>query len=134
MSYIFVMYDKPSSCEERCALELSENEEFIDNWNNRQLLDFSFGITMNYTKMIDPLFDDALKAIYNKETDEVYSTYFTDKTGEYMKPLITYIINRIGNEKIDDDYFKCTKGNCLAAMKTLLKMCEMHPEGYFNVV
>lgn len=133
MSYTFCMYDKTSDNKDRSRIELNDGEKFIDHHNDRDLLDFEFDITYNYTSILDPLFDEALKAIYNRETNEVYSNFFIDKTGKYMEPIIVFMINRLGNEEPIEDYFVCTRGNCIVALKNLLDMCKMRPDGVFYV-
>lgn len=136
MSYNFSMYTKPKN--ERTdesvdyQIYLESNERFTDH-AGRESYTLDFEVTYNYTRIIDPIFDEALKTIYNKETKDIWALFFIDKTGKYMEPILKLMITKLGNDEPDEDYFICTKGNCRVALETLLKMCKLRPDGIFWV-
>lgn len=79
-------------------------------------------ITYNYAKIFSEAFKnkDGIKSINNKNVSDAI-------------PILNKAISSLKDD-IDNDYWKATEGNAKKALKGLLALCEMRPDGMIKIL
>ena len=89
-------------------------------------------ITYNYSKIIDPKFDESLIELgITPDENENYVYYLSGKKAIETIPVLEKTIEKLGND-VDDDYWKATEGNSKRALNILLTFAQMRPDGIWQ--